>query len=102
DTSNPDIYTLSLHDALPISPLGYSVLMVVPPEYTNGKVILGFGVAPKPDFWLAEGAPNEPRLHVAFRADSRSQVVTFIEQRWQRSEEHTSELQSRRDLVCRL
>jgi catechol 2,3-dioxygenase-like lactoylglutathione lyase family enzyme len=60
-----------------LAPLGYSVLMVVPSEYTGGKVVLGMGVAPKPDFWLAEGTPNQPRLHVAFRADNRQQVDEF-------------------------
>jgi catechol 2,3-dioxygenase-like lactoylglutathione lyase family enzyme len=66
-----DFYTRAL------APLGYSVLMEIPKEHTGGIVVLGFGVAPKPDFWLAEGAPNQPRVHVAFRADSRKQVDEF-------------------------
>ena len=37
----------------------------------------GFGVAPKPDFWIGEGAPNVPPIHVAFRAESRAQVDAF-------------------------
>lgn len=60
-----------------LAPLGYAVLMEVPTEFTGGKVVLGYGVAPKPDFWTAEGTPNEPRLHVAFRAESRAQVDAF-------------------------
>ena len=36
-----------------------------------------FGVAPKPDFWIAQSAPNEPRVHIAFRADTRSVVDAF-------------------------
>jgi catechol 2,3-dioxygenase-like lactoylglutathione lyase family enzyme len=60
-----------------LAPLGYTVLMVVPPEYTGGRVVLGFGVAPKADFWLAEGTPNTPRLHIAFRADSQAVVDAF-------------------------
>jgi catechol 2,3-dioxygenase-like lactoylglutathione lyase family enzyme len=60
-----------------LAPLGYSVLMEVPKEYTGGVVALGLGVAPKPDFWLHEGTPQTPRLHVAFRADNRSQVDAF-------------------------
>lgn len=60
-----------------LAPLGYAVLMEVPTELTGGKVVLGYGVAPKPDFWTAEGTPNEPRVHVAFRAESRAQVDAF-------------------------
>jgi catechol 2,3-dioxygenase-like lactoylglutathione lyase family enzyme len=73
--SRPDISRRFYDQAL--APLGYSVLMVVPPEFTNGKVVLGYGIAPKADFWLAEGAPNDPRLHVAFRAESRAMVDAF-------------------------
>jgi catechol 2,3-dioxygenase-like lactoylglutathione lyase family enzyme len=53
--------------------------MAVPKEFTGGVVGLGYGVPPKPDFWITEGVPNEPRLHVAFRADSRGQVDAFYE-----------------------
>src|SRR5438874_10027273 len=61
DTATTEIYTLSLHDALPI--------------YTD-----------KDRLWLPS--------FVLPRDDKIAGLV--------RSEEHTSELQSRRDLVCRL
>src|SRR6266496_6390542 len=57
DTATTEIYTLSLHDALPILP----------------------------------GMPPPP-----------TQAPPFVIEESARSEEHTSELQSRRDLVCRL
>src|SRR5207302_4622872 len=59
DTATTEIYTLSLHDALPIYP-------------------------PKPVlvFQVAKDVPSNPEA--------------------ERSEEHTSELQSRENLVCRL
>ena len=60
-----------------LAPLGYAVLTEVPTEFTGGKLVLGFGVAPKPDFWTISGTPNEPRIHVAFRAESREQVDAF-------------------------
>src|SRR5204862_7138841 len=63
DTAPPEIYTLSLHDALPIS--------------------IPFPTA----------AARRPRSRI--RRPRRPA-------RARRSEEHTSELQSRRDLVCRL
>ena len=60
-----------------LAPLGYKVMMEIPKEFTGGKVVLGFGVPPKPDFWLQEGTPCTPRIHIAFRADSRAQVDAF-------------------------
>src|SRR5438874_8140189 len=66
DPPTTGIYTLSLHDALPISTLDLSVL--------SEKLRL------EPAHSWTAGQPRRPG----------------------RSEEHTSELQSRRDLVCRL
>ncbi|HEV3190619.1 MAG TPA: VOC family protein [Polyangiaceae bacterium] len=60
-----------------LAPLGYKVLMEVPIEFTGGAVVLGLGVPPKPDFWLHQGSPQKPRLHVAFRADNRALVDAF-------------------------
>src|SRR5438874_13295431 len=71
DTATTEIYTLSLHDALPIS-------------CTNGPR----KIPPRPR--AARPASTIPAISAAC-AGRRS-----------RSEEHTSELQSRRDLVCRL
>lgn len=59
-----------------LAPLGYKVLMEVPTEHTGGKIVLGYGVPPKADFWIAEGSPKE-KIHIAFRADSRKQVDEF-------------------------
>lgn len=60
-----------------LAPLGYSVLREIPKEFTGGKVVFGMGIAPKPDFWVAEGTPNAPPIHIAFRAESRAQVDAF-------------------------
>ncbi len=60
-----------------LAPIGYQVLMEVPKAYTNGLSVFGFGVAPKPDFWMTEGTPNQPRIHIAFRAETRKQVDEF-------------------------
>ena len=73
--SNPSKSRLFYERAL--APLGYRMLFEVPKEFTGGLVALGFGVPPKPDFWMSEGTPNEPRIHVAFRADNRKQVDDF-------------------------
>src|SRR5205809_8001123 len=63
DPATTEIYTLSLHDALPISPVSRA------------------------------GGSNRPRSSGTARA-ARTRAC--------RSEEHTSELQSRLHLVCRL
>ncbi len=60
-----------------LAPLGYKVLKEIPKEYTDGKVVLGYGVPPRPDFWVVESTPNSPRIHIAFRAESRKQVDEF-------------------------
>src|SRR3970282_3034807 len=60
DTATTEIYTLSLHDALPIS-------------------------------------PRDSRVESVSRPTNRT-----VQRRSRRSEEHTSELQSHHDLVCRL
>jgi catechol 2,3-dioxygenase-like lactoylglutathione lyase family enzyme len=60
-----------------LAPLGYKPLMTVPPEYTDGKVVIGYGIAPKPDFWIHEGTPQKPHVHIAFRAENKQQVDEF-------------------------
>src|SRR2546428_13578242 len=68
DTATTEIYTLSLHDALPI----YSLREIA----------------------LANDVAALDRRDVTYGSPGRSGET--------RSEEHTSELQSRSDLVCRL
>ena len=60
-----------------LAPLGYKLIMEVPTEFTRGVVVLGFGVPPKPDFWLHQATPNEPRIHIAFRAENHAEVDAF-------------------------
>src|SRR5690349_24780396 len=70
DTATTEIYTLSLHDALPIS--------------------------------CADTRPGPRSRPSRARRARRSPRAAARPGRAARSEEHTSELQSRRDLVCRL
>jgi len=60
-----------------LAPLGYKVLMEIPLEHTGGIVVLGYGVAPKPDFWVTQGTPNTPPIHIALQAANRQQVDAF-------------------------
>ncbi len=60
-----------------LSPIGYSLLMEVPASVTGRNDAAGFGVAPKPDFWVSSGTPNVPPLHIAFRVGTRAQVDAF-------------------------
>jgi hypothetical protein len=73
--SNPQKSRVFYDKAL--APLGYKMMKEIPKEYTEGKVVLGYGVPPKTDFWVAEGKPNHPPLHIAFRAETRQQVDEF-------------------------
>src|SRR3712207_9224089 len=82
DTATTEIYTLSLHDALPISrdPKRKRSTLSSPAEIEGFISRLEARVAP------AEKAAREAWWRLATT----------------RSEEHTSELQSRQYLVCRL
>src|SRR3712207_8366867 len=80
DTATTEIYTLSLHDALPILPLDTSLRV----EDLESH--------------LACEDCTKPNLF-AFPAQSN---FSGVKHPLERSEEHTSELQSRQYLVCRL
>src|SRR5690606_40530559 len=84
---NIDTYPLSLHDALPIC--RHAV------ERRRARV----GRAPHPRCRPGEGRDPKPRLLVISRRCGLSAPHSHV--LW-RSEEHTSELQSRENLVCRL
>src|SRR5256885_8301451 len=73
DTATTEIYTLSLHDALPICPSPC-------PRLSRVRRRFRIGAAAGPPWWTSCCANPEPS----------------------RSEEHTSELQSPCNLVCRL
>src|SRR5258706_16458056 len=75
DTATTEIYTLSLHDALPISPTF--------PAATPGAW------RPRPGRRSCSRTRSRPRSPIDCATERRS-------------EEHTSELQSLTNLVCRL
>src|SRR5260370_20176572 len=85
DTATTEIYTLSLHDALPIS--GGMPPVTAGPHLTDQQVQLI-------KRWIDEGAKWE--MHWAY-VDPALDELNLL-----RSEEHTSELQSHLNLVCRL
>src|SRR5206468_8352657 len=91
------IYSLSLHDALPIS-LGFQ------PEHRefSAHLTLGRVKFPRPDAALTRALDSIKKD--AFGAMRVEAIHLFQSQLHPqgRSEEHTSELQSRSDLVCRL
>src|SRR3712207_7950708 len=77
DTATTEIYTLSLHDALPIF------------FYSTSRFGVREGFLP-------------PLIHVYRCPKKRDPQSLRQYDRFYRSEEHTSELQSRQYLVCRL
>src|SRR5690349_25137364 len=88
DSCPNDIYTLSLHDALPIS--NANIAEVVQKLKANSSR------------WMGEHSlACEWQKGYATLTVSPS-LVGSVRAYVLRSEEHTSELQSRRDLVCRL
>src|SRR5688572_32535164 len=83
DTATTEIYTLSLHDALPISPAPGSVRAAPRAAWPRAA---------------ASSAPTSTRSTTPHRARAASSTRLQVT----RSEEHTSELQSQSNLVCRL
>src|SRR3712207_7619186 len=83
DTATTEIYTLSLHDALPISQ----------EEAAREAAAAASNVAAAP---REAGEAIDPQASLANLPD-----IELLDQDG-RSEEHTSELQSRQYLVCRL
>ena len=62
-----------------LAPIDYALLMEVSAAQTGNGDAAGFGVPPKPDFWIGSGTPNAPPVHVAFRVSSRALVNAFYE-----------------------
>src|SRR2546430_7166909 len=83
DTATTEIYTLSLHDALPI----YSCARGARRDRAQGRRVQD-----------RRGREGEGRPGVRARRALRCGAVHPV----RRSEEHTSELQSQSNLVCRL
>src|SRR3712207_9007164 len=83
DTATTEIYTLSLHDALPISP----------------GTVSGSGVPPGRASWIA---PSSWSIRAAMPARPSPRELIRALTTHSSSEEHTSELQSRPYLVWRL
>src|SRR5258708_7695849 len=99
DTATTEIYTLSLHDALPISYSVARVSMVSPYFFSPPAAGAAGAAAPgaaAPGAVGAPGAPGPPP-DLAAAAASRSCRCREI-----RSEEHTSEIPSPNPLVFRL
>src|SRR5690349_18711082 len=94
DTATTEIYTLSLHDALPISVEVDDVVQTLNVHYT----VAGAGDFEPGGTVTFLTAPTGGSDVSIVRNTPITQLTNFVT----RSEEHTSELQSRRDLVCRL
>src|SRR5690606_41963432 len=92
-TAPTEIYTLSLHDALPIS--GEFVAIAVEPDRAEGP-------RPRQDQYAAPPRVVHPAVVRRALGGFRGIVEPAELGGEQRSEEHTSELQSRENLVCRL
>ncbi len=60
-----------------LAPLGYELLMEFPAAVTGSVDVAGFGADKKPDFWLNQGTPQKPHVHIAFRAKNKAEVDAF-------------------------
>src|SRR5690606_40647480 len=93
----PHPYPRSLHDALPISLLGEAA-SGTRPRMDDGAPAPGRRIEGRE---LEAAVPRKPRGDLLGRQIEPAGLDRFVG-RGIRSEEHTSELQSRENLVCRL
>src|SRR5207249_12310871 len=95
DTASTQFYTLSLHDALPISRYCRPKLPTTRPCRSGSFLLSGAtSIAQRAQRKGTRGKSGEQKRR---EFDQRLNSASNL-----RSEEHTSELQSRFDLVCRL
>src|SRR5205085_11548339 len=92
------LYTLSLHDALPIlrNRRFPDAVAVIARDYD--RIASGIDTADHADM-SAAAAPSHHRDGAKLRS---RHALAVARERTRRSEEHTSELQSQSNLVCRL
>src|SRR5690606_42017268 len=95
DPSTSVIYTLSLHDALPI------LRSQAVSRWTMPALLTAPSSLPK---WATVCSTADVTDSASVTSHCRPMALLPISEaaRWARSEEHTSELQSRENLVCRL
>jgi catechol 2,3-dioxygenase-like lactoylglutathione lyase family enzyme len=62
-----------------LAPLNFTLLVEVTAEQTGGDAHAGFGAEERPHFWIGNGRRPVGGLHVAFTAESRSQVDAFYQ-----------------------
>ena len=60
------------------APLGVTRLYTVPPEHTDGVLVVGYGDT-RPWFWIAEEDATRGKLHVALSAVDHASVDAFHE-----------------------
>jgi catechol 2,3-dioxygenase-like lactoylglutathione lyase family enzyme len=60
-----------------LAAIGYELIAEFPAAVTGSTAVAGYGEPPKPDFWINEGVPNKPAVHVAFRVATRNLVDQF-------------------------
>src|SRR5205814_10180845 len=90
-TSTTEFYTLSLHDALPISVPGFKSYSLIGAARLNVQVVNAF-----------DRIRCVAKLFYCQKIVKPTHLCCEIVKEILRSEEHTSELQSLRHLVCRL
>src|SRR5690606_40505441 len=88
-SATPQVFTLSLHDALPIYQGGCGGASMSPDVTLLQRTLSGYA-----------RHPNFAGILVVGLGCEANQIPDFMAR--ERSEEHTSELQSRENLVCRL
>lgn len=63
-----------------LGPIGIGLLLSVPAEHSGSRgAMFGFGIRPKPFFWIVGEGSVGQNTHVAFTAEDRASVRAFYE-----------------------
>jgi len=65
--------------AAALKPLRIEIVREFPAKVTGSVDFAGLGADGKPFLWLVSGGKTTPRIHLAFRAETRAQVEAFFD-----------------------
>ena len=60
-----------------LAPIGIKLILELPASVTGKTDFAGFGELSEAEFWIAQGTPSNPLIHIAFRVSTRSLVDDF-------------------------
>lgn len=63
--------------AAALAPIGLNLTADIPGSLTGLADLAGFSDSPDLEFWISQGKPHKPGVHIAFQVDTRQLVERF-------------------------